>query len=425
MAVALLDKLAFTRQQAIKNLPLVISEQGIEASGNNKFKGAVFGRDAAYFAILALEKPENWGIEGLLPAIRRTLLTAKRFQGRKFDSRSGETPFEMPHEIEGPESDQERLAKMLKDGWPVKETNGHLEMVNWKSLDATPLWLILFAKYVNATRDFNFRDELWDTFERCLSWIKLYGDKDRDFLIEGGPEYKNDMKNQCWRDSDDSLLDEDGKMPEQPIAPLDAECLTYWAEIEAAKLCEQKGTHKKAQELRARAQKRKEKINTLYWMDDESTFAPALDGNKIQIEIVTSDAAIALWSEVAHKDKAKRLAQRFLKSDLMTSYGLRSRSRFSAQYDPTKYQRGNVWLHLAPVAAAGCEKYKLLDEALEFDRVLPNIAKLQFEELTVVDDNNNPHPYLEEGKPAACYPMAWVIGGVLGRTHSSIYNRMN
>lgn len=421
----LLTQLPSIRQQAIKNLPLVISEQGIEASGNNKFHGAVYDRDAAYCAIQALEGNKNGDLEKLISASKQTLLTTSRFQGHTFNKRSGETPWEMPHEIHGPTSNQERLRKLLESGWSVKQINGHLEMVNWKSLDGTPLWIIHFATYINATGDYALRDKLWTNFERALSWINLYGDKDGDLLIEGGPEYKNDMKNQCWRDSDDSLVNEEGKMPEQPIAPLDANCFNYRAQLEAANLYQQRGQYEKAQKCRERAGKIKEAVNTFYWMDEKDTFAPALDKNKNQIKIVTSDAAIALWSGVVDENKAQRVARRLLKPDLMTPYGLRSRSRDSARYDPTKYQRGNVWLHLAPVAAAGCDKYALLDEAYTFDQVLPNIAKLQFEELTIVDEDSNPHPYLEESEPAACYPMAWVIGGVLGRTYSRIYKSLN
>lgn len=395
------------RQVALEKLPQIIIPSGIAASGEGKFRNVIFCRDGAYFILSTLTKPQNGELPTLRAAARNTLMTTARFQTEKG---------EFPHEIHDENSDQERLASLKKEGVvEQKELDGKVVWVGYQNglLDGAPLWIASFATYIESSGDRETLDLLWPNFESGLSWIYKYGDLDGDGLIEGGT---TEIRNPWWKDSRNSLIDEDGNLPAPPISPLDANSFAYLAEISAANLYLLRGDTKKAEVLQKAAEARKQLVNKLFWMSDLNTFTPALDGRKQPVRIVTSDAALALWTGIIEDDKVRQTVNRLLEPDLLTPCGLRTRSRFSKRYNSLDYQNGNVWPHLALLAAAACEKLGLAREAEKFEESLPEIARLGFPELLVVDDKGNPHPYLEDEKPAAGTLQAFPLGGALNRT---------
>ena len=399
-----------TRQRAIEQLPRAITEKGIAAAVEGRFKDVIFTRDYAIFGLLTLEKPQNGETPIILEGIRSSLETSARHQGVKFDPVSCETVGAMPHEMHDEKSDQTRLFEIKNNGGPVVEVNGHLEMITYWARDTNALWDSLFSKYVQVTGDWGFRDRLWPNFEVSVRWLTEQGDIDDDLLIEG-------PHNQWWKDSETSLVDEEGKMPIDPIAALDVNSFAYLSDLASAWLYESRGDHHTALTLRERALKRKDLINKLFWMEDVGLYAPALDADKKPIRIVTSDSVFATWVEIPDIRRAQKIVERLMKPDLLTLWGLRTRSRNSSRYNPTEYQNGNVWYQLAAIAAAACEKYGMNDKADVLDECVYRAAsELGFPELSGVDDQNKVVPYEENGAPVACSPHTWVIGGTLNRT---------
>jgi glycogen debranching enzyme len=319
----------------------------------------------------------------------------------------------MPHEMHDEKSDQKRLAEIKVNGGPVVEVDEHLEMTTYWARDTNVLWNSLFSKYVQVTGDWEFRDRLWPNFEASVRWLTEHGDIDGALLIEG-------PHNQWWKDSETSLVDEEGKMPIDPIAALDVNSFAYLSDLASAWLYESRGDHYTARTLRERALKRKDLINKSFWMEDVDLYTPALDTAKKPIKIVTSDSVFPLWVGIPDSLRAKKIVDRLMQPDLLTKWGPRTRSRNSTQYNPAEYQNGNVWYQLASIAATGCERYGLTKEADVFDEcVYRSSSELGFPELSEVDDCNNVIPYKENGVPVACNPHTWVIGGVLNRTAKS------
>ncbi|OGD87758.1 hypothetical protein A3D81_01705 [Candidatus Curtissbacteria bacterium RIFCSPHIGHO2_02_FULL_40_17] len=400
------------RQQAVKQLPGLVTEEGYPASAEGRFRNAIFTRDYCTFGLLALEKPQNGELPIILEGIKTSLETSARHQGMKYDPTTCETPCEMPHEMHGETSNQERLAEIKRNGGPVIEINGHLEMITYWARDVNGLWNSLFSRYVLLTGDWTFRDKLWSNLEASVRWLAEEGDIDGDLLIEG-------PHNQWWKDSETSLVDEQGRMPLDPVATLDVNSFAYLSDILSADLYESKGNLRMAQMLRERALERRRLINKLFWIEDFGLYAPAIDAAKKPISIQTSDSVFPLWVGIPDSQRAERVVARLVQPDLLTMWGLRTRSRHSTKYDPGEYQNGNVWFQLAAIAAAGCERYGLTQEAVVFDDcVYRTSSELGFPELSEVDDQNNVFPYRENGVPVACNPQTWVIGGVLNRTAS-------
>lgn len=404
------EAIATIRAKAIEQLFRAITEKGIPAAVEGRFKEVIFTRDYAITGLLALEKPQNRDLLLLLDGVKKSLETSAYHQGTNFDQLTSETPSKMPHEIHDENSSQDRLAEIRDNGGPVTEVNGHLEMVTYWACDANALWNSLFSKYVQVTEDWSFRDKLWPNFEASVEWLAEYGDIDDDLLIEG-------LHNQWWKDSETSLINENGRMPIDPIAAIDVNSFAYLSELASAWLYESKGNYHTARALNSRALKRRALIDKLFWMEDIGLYAPAIDAEKKPIRIVTSDSVFPFWLGIPDEKRAKRIVDRLMLPDLLTRWGPRTRSRDSTQYDPAEYQNGNVWHQLAPIAAVGCERYGLLKEAAVFDGcVYLASSELGFPELSEVDDLNNVFPYKENGVPVACNPQTWVIGGVLNRT---------
>lgn len=400
------------RKKAVGYLLSSITEKGIPAAVEGRFRNVIFTRDYAISGLLLLEKPQNGELPLLLDGIRRSLETSASHQGTRFNPVTSETPGEMPHEIHDKDSPQDRLAEIKDNGGPVVEVNGHLEMVTYWARDANALWNSLFSRYVQATRDWSFRDRLWPNFVASQRWLMKYGDIDGDLLIEG-------LHNQWWKDSETALVDEGGRKPIDPIAALDVNSFASLSDLESAWLYESKENYATAQALRIRALKRRELINQLFWMEDMRLFAPALDAEKKPIRIATSDSVFPLWVGIADKQRAQINIGRLMEPDLLTLWGLRTRSRNSSQYDQDQYQNGPVWYQLAAIAAAACEKYGMKQETVVFDEAVFRAAReLGFPELSGVDDQNNVFSYKEKGVPVACNLQTWVLGGVLNRTAS-------
>lgn len=406
------------RQETISAFSQNITARGVIATSTGRFQ-AIFLRDAGTGESQAMEKPQNGSLQILIEGAKRTLVTTAEHQGTKFNMLTRERKGAMTHEDHGSDSDQEHLAQIAKaaDGKWVSEVNGHYEGRNYRALDPTLWWMILFSDYVGKTQDFALMDQLWPNFEAAGVWLGRYGSR----LLKGGLEGGKPPRNLGWKDSETAFIDEDGHFPAYPAAPLDVNAIACLADRKAADLYELKEDHKRARALRSRAEQRRELIDKLFWLGEYSVYAPAVDAFDQPVRIRTSDSAYALWAGVAN-GKSRQIAASMLETDLFVKgRGLRTRSTFSKQFSTADYQNGNIWYHLAPMTAAACEKLGFADEAQSYDSCIPTIVSEGFPELDCVDQGNNVFPYVEidsrtgAKKPVGCKYFTMTIGSVLNR----------
>jgi glycogen debranching enzyme len=140
----------------------------------------------------------------------------------------------------------------------------------------------------------------------------------------------------------------------------------------------------------------------------------ALDGAKRQVDAVTSNPGHLLWSGIVPRNRARAVAERLLRDDLFSGWGIRCLSSEMRGYNPLEYHAGTVWPHDSAICAEGMRRYGLrreagivckavLDAAVAFDHRLPELFA-GFER----DETNIPVPY-----PDALAPQAWSAGAPL------------
>ena len=90
--------------------------------------------------------------------------------------------------------------------------------------------------------------------------------------------------NQGWKDSHDSVFHDNGDLAEGPIALSEVQGYVYMAKLKASIIAATLGFSDKANKLISEAVTLKSKFNEVYWLEDLSTYALAIDGDKKRAE---------------------------------------------------------------------------------------------------------------------------------------------
>ena len=289
------------------------------------------------------------------------------------------------------------------------------------SVDATPLFVVLAGLYWRRTGDTALIKKLWKNIEAALDWMKIYGDADADGFLEYIPHAMG-LRNQGWKDSQDSVFHRDGKLAEGPIALCEVQAYLYAAKKEATGLSRLLGKDELAASLRTEAEELKKKFNEVFWDEDLGTYVLALDGNKRPCRVVSSNAGHALFSGIADPEKALRVAESLLSEDVFSGWGIRTIGAKERRYNPMSYHNGSVWPHDNALTAYGLAAYGFTGH---FNRVFGGIfdAALRSDlqrlpELFCGFHRRNgvaPTQY-----PIACSPQTWASGSLIFMLQASL-----
>jgi glycogen debranching enzyme len=350
----------------------------------------VFGRDSIITSLQTLPLNPRIAID--------TLYYLAKHQGDKENAFTEEQPGKIMHEL--------RRGEMAR--------NGEIPHVPYYgTIDATPLWLVLFYETWLWTRDDELVRDLLPNAERALQWISHYGDVDGDGLIEYvGSASGKGLKNQGWKDSGDGVPFPDGSLPEPPIALVEVQGYVYDALRRMAELYDSLGHSGRATALRKQAAHLRETILAKFWMEETSMFALALDGNKKPLPTMTSNAGHLLWSGVAELAQAKRMAGQFLSANMFSGWGLRTLSAAHRVFNPMSYHNGSVWPHDNAIIVMGLSRYGFASNALPIVRGLYEAAATdEFHRLPELfcgmPRTSGAHPVWY---PVSCCPQAWASG---------------
>jgi len=282
------------------------------------------------------------------------------------------------------------------------------------TVDATPLWLMLLDEYERWTGDIDLVDRLWPNALAALRWMDEYGDTDGDGLIEYQRHSTRGLLNQGWKDSADAIRNRDGSVGPAPIALVEVQGYAYAARRGLARLARLRGDSALSEAQDVAAERLQTRFEEAFWMDDEQTYALALDGNKRQVDGIASNAGHALWTGIAAPDRAASVARVLTGPGMWSGWGIRTLSSETIGYNPIGYHLGTIWPHDNGICAAGFARYGLVDEARLVAGTLLE-ATIHFREARLpelfcgFDRESSPLPV---PYPVACSPQAWAAGSL-------------
>jgi glycogen debranching enzyme len=349
----------------------------------------LFGRDSIIAAsqILMLD-----------PTIaRETLTILADYQGKNEDEWRDEQPGKILHEL--------RMGEMARcQEIPHTPYYG--------TVDATPLWLMLYAEYYAWTHDTDTLERLWNSAQRAMEWI------DRSCSKTGYLSYerhsKRGLANQGWKDSGDCIVNRKGQLATGAIALCEVQAYVYAAKIRLSEIARLKKRLDLADRWQDEAKDLKRRFNQDFWMEEEDFCALALDGDGNPVDSITSNPGHCLHLGILSPEKAYSVAERLRAPDMFNGWGVRTLSSLSPAYNPMGYHVGSVWPHDNSLIALGLRSLGLIDQALELSQGLFDMT-LQQPYLRPPElfcgyertPDNAPVKY-----PVACSPQAWGTGSI-------------
>lgn len=278
------------------------------------------------------------------------------------------------------------------------------------SVDATPLFIMLAGAYFDRTGDRNFLKRLWPHVERALQWIDKYGDVDGDGFVEYARHSHEGLVQQGWKDSNDSVFHDNGKLAEPPIALCEVQGYVYAAKLAAARLTRLLGNVDHSCELELQAESLKTHFEDRFWCDALGTYVLALDGRKKPCRVRTSNAGHALFTAIASPARARQLVQSLMEEHSFTGWGIRTVASTESRYNPLSYHNGSVWPHDNAIIASGMAKYGFKQMAGRILLALLDLSgEVELRRLPELICGLKRRP--TEGPtlyPVACSPQAWA-----------------
>jgi glycogen debranching enzyme len=229
--------------------------------------------------------------------------------------------------------------------------------------DATPLYLIVLHEAWRCTGDRGLLERHYQTALGCLDWIDRYGDRDGDGFQEYATRSTDGYENQGWKDAGDAVVNPDGSPVEGPKALCELQGYVYDAWQRMAEIFDELGQNGAAKALREKAKGLFDRFNETYWDEESGFYAYALDGKKRRVLTVASNPGHCLWSGIVPPDRAARVMQRLLATDMSSGWGIRTLSADHRAFNPLSYQNGSVWPHDNGLIAVGLRRYGFASEA--------------------------------------------------------------
>jgi glycogen debranching enzyme len=280
--------------------------------------------------------------------------------------------------------------------------------------DATPLYLITLHEAWRWLGDSALLRRYRDVALRCLDWIDQHGDLDGDGLQEYATRSSQGYENVGWKDAGDAVVYPDGSQVKQPKALCEMQGYVFDAKLRMAEVFDALGEPERALILRDQAADLRSRFEAQFWCEAEGAYAFALDPEKRPVCTIASNAGHCLWSGIARPDRAARVVERLMQTDMWSGWGIRTLSAANPAYNPFSYQCGSVWPHDNGLIALGFKRYGFASEAGHLARDVSEAASFfvsyRLPELFAgVPRQPNTFPVLY---PGANVPQAWAAGTV-------------
>jgi glycogen debranching enzyme len=221
------------------------------------------------------------------------------------------------------------------------------------SVDSTPLFLVLAAAYFGRTGDSELMHSIWKNIELALDWIDNFGDRDGDGFVEYARVSSNGLVQQGWKDSHDSVFHADGSLALGPIALCEVQAYVYAAKRGIGAVAAALGHDEQRKRLEREAEALRSRFHDAFWCEEISLYALALDKEKRQCQVRSSNAGQCLFSGIASAEHTRRIAESLSSVAFFSGWGIRTIASSEARYNPTSYHNGSIWPHDSALIAWG------------------------------------------------------------------------
>ncbi|MFN2617655.1 MAG: amylo-alpha-1,6-glucosidase [Thermoleophilaceae bacterium] len=281
---------------------------------------ALYGRDSLITSLQLMP---------VRPDVARASLRAlAELQGGRDDPRTDEEPGKIPHEVwdQAPE-------RLKAGGWPVTDDGG---LRYYGSADSTCWFLVVLA----ALEEADLAAELEPSWRAAGQWLERVLDRGAGFVRHGPRRAPGGLAQQGWRDAVDptdpnehggGVVRPDGEAPHPPLADADTQAVAVMALRAHARLSGDPSRLMAADEL-------SERIGDAF---DPDTAALEADGRRVPGP--GSWLGWLLWADALPPELAAGFAERLLREDVRSRWGLRTLSSEHPAFRPDSYHRGSVW----------------------------------------------------------------------------------
>lgn len=392
---------------------------------------ALFGRDIHRYIRLAFSRLKNLQIPRLLYSAILALDKLEETQATAVIPDWEAAPGKIIHQWMNGFTPPSALEELKKGGWPVFiNSEGSSELRYFGGDDATPGYIDAVAIVAQALaivdspkRRDEFLGRKWPSLQAAYYHQVDFADIDGDGLVESVPHNKKTLFHLTERDSDYAYDLESTRRRIRPYPPfkyLGTNCLNAEAMQKLSWMATLVGESNLAKDAFEFHQTAKAKITEVFWNKDTSYPTPLIFGEGKRADFISDEAVDGLWYGIFDQEQARMIVNRVMQPDMLTPWGLRSRSSESSRFyanGAKAYWNGGVWTHRTAIAAEALSKYGFTAEAEILDACLRAIVtKKGCVEVASVDRRYNLDAYREKRRPKACSPQLFAVGGVLART---------
>ena len=362
-------------------------------------RGECLSAGIPWYAVAFGRDQEIAGKETLAfaPTIAKAVIDVlAAYQGTKSDTVTEEAPGKIMHEL--------RLGEMAR-------CHEIAFRPYFGSVDATPMWLVLLGEYADWSGDLGFVKSHWTHVRNALDLLDK--ESSSGYLTYGGKS-GSALSNQGWKDSGDSIMDANGHLAKAPIALCEVQGYLYSAWRHTAKLASRLGDDALAKSLNEKADNLKVRFNKEFYSEKRKYVALALDGDKQRCDVVSSNAAHLLNTDILDDVKILPVADELMSVEMFCGWGIRTLSAFERSYNPISYHNGSVWPHDNAMAVEGLCKVGRVDDGM---KVMDGIFQAAQGHVTL----RLPELFCGFSKrfsetpvwyPVSCEPQAWAAGSI-------------
>ena len=243
------------------------------------------------------------------------------------------------------------------------------------TVDATPLFLVLLSEVWRWTDDPSLPLELEEPARRALAWIDGPADLDGDGFVEYERRSSHGIRNQTWKDSEDSMAFHDGTLALPPIAPVEVQGYVYDAKLRIAEIAREIWRDDAlAEKLESDAADLRRSFEEAFWLEERGLYALGLDREKRPVDALTSNLGHLLWSGIVPEPRREAIADLLMGDSLWSGWGVRTMAVGEGAYNPLVYHDGTVWPHDNSLVAWGLARSGRPDDAARILRATVEAA---------------------------------------------------